>query len=33
MDITPAFIREASTHGFKNMTLDKLIALKNAEVF
>ena len=31
--ITPEFVDQASKHGFKNLTLDKLIQLKNAGVF
>ena len=31
--ITPEFIEKARKHGFQNLTLDKLISLKNAEVF
>jgi beta-lactamase regulating signal transducer with metallopeptidase domain/protein associated with RNAse G/E len=33
MDVTPEFIQEAAKHGFKNLTLDKLIQLKNADIF
>jgi beta-lactamase regulating signal transducer with metallopeptidase domain len=32
MDITPQFIARVNSHGFKNLTLDKLIALKNADI-
>ena len=32
MEITPEFIRKANAHGFKNLTIDKLIQLKNAEI-
>jgi beta-lactamase regulating signal transducer with metallopeptidase domain len=32
MDITPEFISKAAEHGFKNLDIDKLIALKNADV-
>jgi beta-lactamase regulating signal transducer with metallopeptidase domain len=32
MGITPEFIEKAKGHGFKNLTLDKLIQLKNAGV-
>ena len=32
MDITPAFISKVNSHGFKNLDLDQLIALKNADV-
>jgi len=31
--ITPEFIEKARKYGFQNLTLDKLISLKNAEVF
>jgi len=31
--ITPEFIEKARKHGFQNLTMDKLIALKQAEVF
>jgi len=31
--ITPGFVAEAQKHGFKDLDLDKLIALKNAGVF
>jgi hypothetical protein len=30
--ITPEFIREAQSHGFKNLDLEKLIELKQAGV-
>jgi len=30
--ITPEFIEQALKHGFQNLTLDKLIALKQAGV-
>jgi beta-lactamase regulating signal transducer with metallopeptidase domain len=33
MDITPEFIRQVRTHGFKDLNIDKLIQLKNADVF
>jgi beta-lactamase regulating signal transducer with metallopeptidase domain/sporulation protein YlmC with PRC-barrel domain/uncharacterized protein YnzC (UPF0291/DUF896 family) len=33
MGITPEFIQKARSHGFRNLTLEKLIALKNANVF
>ncbi len=32
MDITPAFIEKARSHGFKDLDLDQLIQLKNADV-
>jgi hypothetical protein len=32
MDITPEFASRAAAHGFKNLDIDKLIALKNANV-
>ncbi len=32
MDITPEFIEKARSHGFKNLDLEKLIHLKNADV-
>ncbi len=32
MDITPEFVSKAASHGFKNLNLDQLIALKNADV-
>ncbi len=32
MDITPEFISKVSSHGFKNLDIDQLIALKNANV-
>jgi bla regulator protein blaR1 len=32
MDITPAFVNKAAAHGFKNLDIDRLIALKNADV-
>jgi hypothetical protein len=32
MGITPQFIEQARSHGFKNLDLDKLIALKHAGV-
>jgi hypothetical protein len=32
MDITPEFIAKAQKHGFKNLSIDKLIQLKNADV-
>jgi hypothetical protein len=31
--ITPEFMEKARKHGFQNLTLDKWIALKHAEVF
>jgi beta-lactamase regulating signal transducer with metallopeptidase domain len=33
MDITPEFVEEARKHGFKNLSIQKLIQLKNADVF
>jgi len=30
--ITPEFIERARKHGFQNLTLDKLMALKNADI-
>ena len=33
MDITPEFIKQVRTHGFKDLNIDKLIQLKNADVF
>ncbi|HUQ10687.1 MAG TPA: M56 family metallopeptidase [Steroidobacteraceae bacterium] len=32
MDITPEFIGKVTAHGFKNLNIDQLIALKNADV-
>jgi beta-lactamase regulating signal transducer with metallopeptidase domain len=32
MDVTPEFIAKARSHGFKNLDIDKLIALKHADV-
>jgi beta-lactamase regulating signal transducer with metallopeptidase domain len=32
MDITPQFVARASSHGFKNLSIRKLIALKNADI-
>ena len=32
MDISPEFIAKAKAHGFKNLNIDQLIALKNADV-
>jgi len=29
---TPEFSRKARKHGFQNLTLDKLMALKNADI-
>jgi hypothetical protein len=31
--ITPEFIAKVKSHGFNNLTLDKLIALKESGVF
>jgi beta-lactamase regulating signal transducer with metallopeptidase domain len=33
MEITPEFIREAKSHGFSNLSMDKLIQLKHANIF
>jgi len=33
MGITPEFIREAKSHGFQNLSIEKLIQLKNADIF
>ena len=33
MDITPEFIAKVGAHGFKNLNIDQLINLKNANVF
>jgi len=33
MGITPEFIQKAKSHGFQNLTIDKLIALKQANIF
>ena len=30
--MTPEFIEKARKHGFQNLTLDKLIALKHADI-
>ncbi len=32
VDITPEFIREVQSHGFKNLDVEKLIELKHAGV-
>jgi beta-lactamase regulating signal transducer with metallopeptidase domain len=32
MDVTPEFIAKVKSHGFKNLDIDKLIALKHADV-
>ena len=32
MDVTPEFINEARSHGFKDLTIEQIIQLKNAEV-
>ncbi|HEU5136825.1 MAG TPA: M56 family metallopeptidase [Steroidobacteraceae bacterium] len=32
MDITPEFIQKVNAHGFKNLTIEKLIQLKNADI-
>ena len=31
--VTPEFIEQARKHGFQNLTLEKLIALKHADIF
>jgi len=33
MGITPEFIQKAKSHGFTNLTLEKLIQLRNADIF
>ena len=33
MDITPEFIKQVRAHGFKDLNMDKIIQLKNADVF
>jgi beta-lactamase regulating signal transducer with metallopeptidase domain len=33
MDITPEFIKQVRAHGFKDLNVDKIIQLKNADVF
>jgi hypothetical protein len=33
MGVTPEFIQKAKSHGFQNLTIEKLIALKNANIF
>jgi len=33
MDITPDFIKQVRAHGFKDLNMDKIIQLKNADVF
>ncbi len=33
MGVTPEFIQKAKSHGFTNLTIDKLIQLKNADIF
>jgi beta-lactamase regulating signal transducer with metallopeptidase domain len=33
MDITPEFVAKVRSHGFKDIDLDKIVALKNADVF
>jgi len=33
MGITPEFIREAKSHGFSNLSMEKLIDLKRANIF
>ena len=32
MDVTPEFIQSVLAHGFKNLSMDQLIQLKNADV-
>jgi len=32
MDITPEFVKQAEAHGFKNLSFDKLVQLKLADV-
>jgi beta-lactamase regulating signal transducer with metallopeptidase domain len=32
MDVTPEFVAKVRSHGFKNLDLDKIIALKHADV-
>jgi len=32
MEITPEFIRQVNAHGFKNLSIEKLIQLKNANI-
>jgi beta-lactamase regulating signal transducer with metallopeptidase domain len=32
MDVTPEFIQSVQAHGFKNLSMDQLIQLKNADV-
>ena len=32
MDITPEFINEVRAHGFKDLSMDQLIRLKNADI-
>jgi beta-lactamase regulating signal transducer with metallopeptidase domain len=32
MDVTPEFIRSVQAHGFKNLSMEQLIQLKNADV-
>jgi len=33
MGVTPEFIQKAKSHGFTNLTIEKLIQLKNADIF
>jgi len=33
MGITAEFIQKAKSHGFKDLTIDKLFQLKNADIF
>ncbi len=32
MEITPEFIEEVHAHGFKDLSMEQLIQLKNADV-
>ena len=32
MDVTPQFIEKARAHGFKDLNIEKLVQLKNADV-
>jgi hypothetical protein len=32
MDVTPEFIASVRAHGFKNLSMEQLIQLKNADV-
>jgi hypothetical protein len=33
MDITPEFMAKVQAHGFKNLNMEQIIALKHADVF